>query len=254
MSAYESTFRVASLVSRRKSKSGMMAKDILSDAVEVEKGRVFYKAFSRDPRLSGSGNLSTCIVSHDGKGKQERIAMQKVHFFNVDSELVYWNFFLDFGPLNLGQLYRFCEKLNSKIQDPRLCNHVICFFSNTTYQKRANAMYLLAGWQVLYRRRSPEEACALFRDAINGDVYDESRQNSPRSVTKRYESGDTLAPIPSFHDASPCECTYNLNLLDCLRGLAKARSLNFFSFDNFNLKEYEYFEQVEVSSIRFKLF
>jgi hypothetical protein len=39
MSAYESTFRVASLVSRRKSKSGMMAKDILSDAVEVEKVR-----------------------------------------------------------------------------------------------------------------------------------------------------------------------------------------------------------------------
>lgn len=27
------------------------------------------------------------------------------HFFNTDDELVYWNFFLDFGPLNLGQVW-----------------------------------------------------------------------------------------------------------------------------------------------------
>jgi hypothetical protein len=39
MPAYESTLRVASLVSTRKHKSGMMAKDILSDAIEVEKVR-----------------------------------------------------------------------------------------------------------------------------------------------------------------------------------------------------------------------
>lgn len=150
--------------------------------------------------------------------------------------------------MNLGQLYRFCEKLNAKLQDPRLSNRAICFFSNDTYQKRANAMYLLAAWQLLYLGRSPEESCSIFRDAIFGGSHDESRQNSPRSVTTRHDTGDTLAPIPPFHDASPCECTYDLNLLDCLRGLAKARSHNFFNFDTFNVKEYEYFEQVEVSS------
>ena len=31
------------------------------------------------------------------------------HFFCIDAELIYWNFFLDFGPLNLAQLYRFCQ-------------------------------------------------------------------------------------------------------------------------------------------------
>lgn len=52
-------------------------------------------------------------------------------------------------------------------------------------------------------------------------------------------------PIPPFHDASPCECTYDLTILDCLRGLAKARQFNFFNFHEFDVKEYEWFEQVE---------
>ena len=82
-------------------------------------------------------------------------------------------------------------------------------------------------------------------DAIDFGGNDESRQQSPRSVVNK---GDTFAAIPPFHDASPCECTYNLTILDCLRGLAKARMYNFFNFDNFDIKEYEWFEQVEVSA------
>jgi hypothetical protein len=56
----------------------------------------------------------------------------------------------------------------------------------------------------------------------------------------------TLAPLPPFHDASPVACTYELNLMDCLEGLVKARQLNFFNWDGFNVEEYEFFEQVEV--------
>ncbi len=33
------------------------------------------------------------------------------HFFTIDNELVYQNFYLDFGPLNLSMLYRYCMKL-----------------------------------------------------------------------------------------------------------------------------------------------
>jgi hypothetical protein len=49
----------------------------------------------------------------------------KYHFFCVDHEFVYWNFFLDFGPLNLGQLYRFCEKLNRLLEDPAMQDRVL---------------------------------------------------------------------------------------------------------------------------------
>ena len=37
------------------------------------------------------------------------------HFFTIDSELVYWNFFLDFGPLNLGHVFRYSAMLNAKV-------------------------------------------------------------------------------------------------------------------------------------------
>ena len=38
------------------------------------------------------------------------------HYFCVDDELVYENFYLDFGPLNLSMLYRYCSKLNRKLK------------------------------------------------------------------------------------------------------------------------------------------
>jgi hypothetical protein len=34
----------------------------------------------------------------------------------VDDELVYENFYADFGPLNLAMLYRYCQKLNKKLK------------------------------------------------------------------------------------------------------------------------------------------
>lgn len=92
---------------------------------------------------------------------------------------------------------------------------------------------------------------SAFAETIDFGGNGESRQQSPRSVVNN--EGETFAAIPPFHDASPCECTYNLTILDCLRGLAKARMYNFFSFDNFDIKEYEWFEQVEVSLVLLSL-
>jgi len=38
------------------------------------------------------------------------------HYFSIDDELIYENFYADFGPLNLSLLYRYCVKLNKKTQ------------------------------------------------------------------------------------------------------------------------------------------
>lgn len=224
-----------------------MAKDALSGSVEIVQGRLYYNAFLTDPRSYESEVVNYTYLANQEQGRDDdqetSPTKRKVHFFSIDQELVYWNFFSDFGPLNLGQLYRFCQKLNNKLNDPRLTNRVIIFYSNSSFEKRSNAMYLLSAWQVLYMGRSSEDACAPFKSAIFPNNYGESRQQSPRSVIPRGKNA--LSPVPPFHDASPCECTYDLNILDCLRGLAKARANNFFSFDDFNIKEYEYFEQVE---------
>ena len=168
----------------------------LSKAVEFVKGRLYYVALRSRPRDSTSS-----------------------HFFCVDDELVYWNFFLDFGPLNLGQLYRFCQILSNKLYDKRYSGKRIFFYSSTHSHKRTNAAFLISAYAMLYLGRTPEEAYAPFENYY--------------------------PPFPPFHDASPCICTYNLTILDCLRGIHRAKSVGFFDFDKFNIDEYEYFERVE---------
>lgn len=174
-------------------------------------------------------------VDSDGKKRQ-------IHFFSIDNELVYWNFFLDFGPLNLGQLYRFCTKLNQKLAS--LPDDIICFYSSNAAAKRANAVCLICCWQMLFLKRSPEEAIHGFCVTTkNTTPVGQSSSSPPRSR----RANAAISPLPPFHDASPCACTYELTVLDCLKGLAKARDHNFFSFDTFDVEEYEHFEQVEVS-------
>lgn len=78
-------------------------------------------------------------------------------------------------------------------------------------------------WSMLYLGKTPEEAFKPFKC--------------------------TYPPFPFFHDASPCVCTYNLSILDCLRGTYRAHSLGFFNFDKFDVEEYEKYEKVEYGDL-----
>jgi len=177
-----------------------MTEHPLKGAVEVLPQRLYFIVLRAPPRANASSHTT-----------------RSAHYFSIDDELVYWNFFLDFGPLNLGQLYRFSALLNSKMTDSRLSKKIIYFFCGSEGTKRANAAVLICAWQILYMGRTPDEAFEEFRGAA----------------------------FPAFHDASPCVCTYKLGVLDVLRGLAKAKLYNFFNFDTFDVQEYEFFEQVE---------
>jgi cell division cycle 14 len=195
-----------------------------------------------------------------------------VHFFNIDKELVYWNFFLDFGPLNLGQLYRFCTKLNAKLEYMRAQEtnkndnnnnndtdtgdaKVICFYSAPTQAHRANAIYLICAWQVLHLSRTPAQAFHGFSFANDHQEFDTTEKDHGQTLSMPPKAPltsigkATVGPLLPFHDASPCACTYALNLMHCLQGLQKARRYNFFNWDTFNVDEYEHFEQVEVCHI-----
>jgi cell division cycle 14 len=174
--------------------------------------------------------------------------------FNIDDELIYWNFFLDFGPLNLGQLYRFTCHLNQLlVEHPQT---TILFYSSTVPAKRANATYLICAWQVLELKRSPAQAYHGFdyynhNAGVEGVVPAPSKNRSvPPSFPLTTIGKATLAPLPPFHDASPCLCTYNLTIFHCLEGIIKAKQNNFFDWDNFDVEEYEHYEQVEVRTSR----
>lgn len=199
----------------------------ISVVVPEWQGRLYYNAYNCLP----SHGLSTTNGS-------------PIRFFSIDDTLLYWNFFRDFGPLNLGQLYRFCMKLNGKLGiTPRLMgsvksilstiqnnNFVVCYYSSIDPEKRANAICLICAWQVLFLDLTPEESFYRFRSHTSA-----FHQAASPSANNEHNS---LPPIPPFHDASPGICTFELTVLDVLRGLAKARTYCFFQdfkTGNFNI-------------------
>ena len=60
-------------------------------------------------------------------------------------------------------------------------------------------------------------------------------------------------PFPAWHDATPGVCSFNLTVLDTLRGLYKAKDSGFFDFTKFNIEEYEHYEQVENGDLNWTL-
>jgi len=163
-----------------------------SNMVEVIKNRLYFSVLAKPP------------VPNTG-----------VHFFSTDRSIVYWNFFLDFGPMNLGQTYRFCELIEEKFMlHP---NQKLVYYCAKNGQRKANSIYLICSYLMLILGHSAQDAYRPFQH-IN---------------------------VPSFHDATPCACSYNLTVLDCLKGMEKAKKLGFLNFETFNVEEYEHFEKVE---------
>eukprot|EP00794_Sanderia_malayensis_P008120 gene8120-8990_t len=142
------------------------------------------------------------------------------HYFCVDDELVYENFYADFGPLNLAMLYRYCNKLNKKLKSYSLSKKKIVHYTSYDSRKRANAAFLIGAYAIIYLGWKPEDA---HRPLVSG----------------------CNPPYLPFRDASFGNCTYNLTILDCFNGLQKALSYEFFNFSTFDVEEYEHYEKVE---------
>ncbi|XP_074237452.1 dual specificity protein phosphatase CDC14A isoform X5 [Saimiri boliviensis] len=157
------------------------------------------------------------------------------HYFSIDEELVYENFYADFGPLNLAMVYRYCCKLNKKLKPKKnfqnipflrklesysLSRKKIVHYTCFDQRKRANAAFLIGAYAVIYLKKTPEEA---YRALLSG--------SNP--------------PYLPFRDASFGNCTYNLTILDCLQGIRKGLQHGFFDFETFDVDEYEHYERVE---------
>jgi cell division cycle 14 len=271
-----------------------------------------------------------------------------IHYFTIDDKLLYWNFFLDFGPYNLGQLYRYAQTLTDKLTDLTLKQSIICYYSGVEMSNKANAVFLICAYQILVLGRTLDESYFGFQESKEEDDVDlnvndvggggvgKSGDSSSMRMTRNNSSRNTslpprttkmpttaasmmttrrgkkeketenkyntsllsstsssftrrpwqqhqpqqqqspfapIHPLPSYHDASPVQCTYELTVYDCLAGLVKARQFHFFNFGTnnptttstalsavtpsstaatattttslFDIDEYEFFEQVE---------
>lgn len=141
------------------------------------------------------------------------------HFFTTDDELVYINFYNDFGPLNIAAVYKFCQKVLFKLKSPALASKVIVQFTTMNEKKRVNAAWLMAAFAIIYLKYSP-------RDAYQ-------------------EISSIQYPFVSFQDASVAESVYKIRLIDCLTALKKAVFFGLINFDDFDVDEYERLEKLQ---------
>jgi cell division cycle 14 len=142
---------------------------------------------------------------------------EKNIFFSVDKKLFYNNFYLDFGPLNIGSTLQFSHVMNKILASAKSTQRKIYFYSSPDPKLKANAVCLLGCWGVLFQHMTPEQAFAPFQHLS----------------------------FTSFHDATPTACNYNLTIVDCLKGLEKALKCNYIDPITFNIQEYHHYEQVE---------
>ena len=140
------------------------------------------------------------------------------YYFCVDNELVYQPFCSDFGPLNIGMIYKFCIELEKLVKNQAYSSYKIFHYTSLNLQKRSNAAFLMGAFQVIVLKRTANDAWSPF------------------------------LPLPSFlefRDAGYGACTYKCTILHCLRGLEKGIQLNWFNYSTFNVQEYEFYEKVE---------
>ncbi|XP_029776179.1 dual specificity protein phosphatase CDC14B isoform X1 [Suricata suricatta] len=142
-----------------------------------------------------------------------------VHYFSIDNELEYENFYADFGPLNLAMVYRYCCKINKKLKSITMVRKKIIHFTGSDQRKQANAAFLIGCYMVIYLGRTPEEA---YRILMCGNT----------------------SYIP-FRDAAYGSCNFYITLLDCFHAVKKAMQYDFLNFNTFNLDEYEHYEKAE---------
>ncbi|XP_075210522.1 dual specificity protein phosphatase CDC14C-like [Lycorma delicatula] len=157
----------------------------------------------------------------------ERHNTQDIHYFTIDNELVYNNFFSDFGPLSLGSLYKYCLLLASKLKSPALSKKIIIHYTTTDQRKRSNAAFLIASFAVIYLKMAPREVNRLLLCAKH--------------------------PYMAFQDATIGPSPYRIRIIDCLNALDKAFFLGFVDFSDFDLTEYEHIERIENGDINWVL-
>ncbi|KAM9367268.1 LOW QUALITY PROTEIN: dual specificity protein phosphatase CDC14B [Phaethornis superciliosus] len=162
------------------------------------------------------------------------------HYFCIDDELVYENFYADFGPLNLAMVYRYCCKLNKKLKSFSLIRKKIIHYTGFDQKKQANAAFLIGSY-------AGELGCSLQFSNRSYRICSECMiiylRESPEDVYRLILAGSIS--YPPFRDASFGTCSFHLTLLDCFHAINKALQYGFLDFNTFDVNEYEHYERAE---------
>ncbi|XP_053618809.1 dual specificity protein phosphatase CDC14A-like [Plodia interpunctella] len=138
-------------------------------------------------------------------------------YFHIEDDIVYENFYFDFGPYHLCHLYQFCKKLREELEkNPKK----IVFYTSDNETLRLNAAYLIGSYQIIYLDGSP---ATVYKQLIDGSEWS----------------------LLGFRDASGGPPLFDISLLDVLHGIKVAHDAGFFNFDHFDADQYLFYEKVE---------
>ena len=135
--------------------------------------------------------------------KREDITNVQFHLFRVDHVLQYISFCDDFGPMNLGTVYQFCNIVETELQK-RPCED-IGLFCSPHKRDLTNAAFLIGSYLIM------------------------KRDWDPASVEESFESIKNF--FISYRDVSPGEQNFHLHLKDCWEGLWRAKVLGWANFE-----------------------
>ncbi|KAG0299590.1 cell division control protein 14 [Dissophora globulifera] len=143
---------------------------------------------------------------------------RQITYLTIDDYLIYPPFFSDFGPFDIANVFRFCCLMKERFELARSQSKILCLYTKPEDEKRANAAFSICCYMMLLHNQTPDIAYAPLR------------QIHPA--------------IRPFRDAGSGPCTYTLTILDSLRGLARGLDLGLLHLQDFDVKEYEKYEQV----------
>lgn len=89
---------------------------------------------------------------------------QNVYYFSIDDELLYANYYYDFGPLNISCLYKYCMKLHSFLKCAQQGKRIVHYTSSDP-NRRTNAAFLMGCYAVLYLGMDPKHIYSVFLHA-----------------------------------------------------------------------------------------
>jgi cell division cycle 14 len=143
----------------------------------------------------------------------------KAFFFSVDEELQYDPFNNDFGPLNLAQVHKYVRELVRLLVDPNFKGVKLYHYTSQAYDKQANSIFLMGCFMMVVLGMKSERVCTIFKPY------------------REY--------VVPYRDASYGDCYYPCTLEHCWQGIEFATQLGWYSFKDFDDREYEYYEKLD---------
>ncbi|CDU24648.1 related to CDC14-dual specificity phosphatase [Sporisorium scitamineum] len=140
----------------------------------------------------------------------------RLHWFNIDHDLVYLSFWFDWGPLNVGMFYRFCLHVHHMLTDPDMQDATLVLYTTDVPAQKANAALLVTLYAMIIGKVTPADAFYPISEL----------------------------EFKPFRDAGYGRADYNLSIQDILYGVHRAINEGLLDLTTFNLDEYEKYEQV----------